>query len=96
MLDGTSVVVTPDGGLAVTRQATPALPADFSPASLTVTGPDGLALLCVGQGFTGHTIKRVYVSDDAGARWRKAGAPGTEGDGGALAAGSARDLLLAT
>jgi hypothetical protein len=96
VLDGTSVVVTTDGGLTVTRHATPALPTDFSPGSLTVTGGDGLALLAVGQGFTGHTIKRVYVSADAGAVWHKAGSPSAEGDGGALAAGSARDLLLAT
>jgi hypothetical protein len=96
VLDGTSVVVTTDGGLTITRRATPALPADFSPASLTTTGGHGLALLAVGQGFTGHTIKRVYVSSDAGAAWLKAGAPSAEGDGGALAAGSARGLLLAT
>jgi photosystem II stability/assembly factor-like uncharacterized protein len=96
VLDGTSVVVTTDGGLIVTRHATPALPTDFSPGSLTVTGGDGLALLAVGQGFTGHTVKRVYVSGGGGAVWQKAGAPSAAGDGGALAAGSARDLLLAT
>jgi hypothetical protein len=96
VLDGTSVVVTTDGGLTIARHATPALPADFSPASLTTTGGQGLALLAVGQGFTGHTIKRVYVSADAGAVWQKAGAPSAEGDGGTLAAGSARGLLLAT
>ena len=96
VLDATSVVVTTNGGLTIVRRATPALPADFSPASLTTTGGHGLALLTVGQGFTGHTIKRVYVSGDGGAAWQKAGAPSTEGDGGALAAGSASDLLLAT
>ena len=96
VLDGTSVLVTTDGGLIATRHTTPILPADFSPASVTVTGGTGLALLTVGQGFTGHTVKRVYVSADAGAVWHRAGAPGTEGDGGVLAAGSARGLLLAT
>jgi hypothetical protein len=96
VLDRTSVVVTTDGGLTIMRRATPPMPSGFSPASVAVTGHDGLALLAVGQGYTGHTIKRVYVSSDTGAQWSKAGAPSPAGDGGALAAGSPSDLVLAT
>ncbi len=51
---------------------------------------------CIGQGYTGHTQKLVYVSGDAGAHWSKAGTPSSEGDGGTLAGGVATNLVLVT
>ena len=95
ILDGTSILVTTDGGVTVTSRATPSLPQYFTPAAVAVTSGHGLALLCVGQGYTGHTQKLVYVSTNGGLTWSKAGAPSPEGDGGTLA-GSGAPLSLAT
>jgi photosystem II stability/assembly factor-like uncharacterized protein len=61
-----------------------------------VIAPDGLALLCTGQGFTGHTVKTVYTSGNLGATWIKAGVPGSAGDGGTIAAASPSQLVIAT
>jgi hypothetical protein len=95
ILDGTSILVTTDGGVTVTSRATPSLPQYFTPAAIAVTSGNGLALLCVGQGYAGHTQKLVYVSANGGLTWSKAGAPSPEGDGGTLA-GSGATLVLAT
>ena len=95
VLDGKSVLLTSDGGLTVTQRATPSTPQGVTPSSVAVTSADGLALLCLGQGYTGHTDKRVYVSADGGATWNKAGIPSNEGDGGTLA-GNPSDLVLVT
>ena len=95
VLDGASVIVTTNGGLTVTLRATPAMPG-FVPGSVAVTSAHTLALLLVGQGYTGHTVKRVATSSDLGAHWTVAGRPSDEGDGGVLAGGSADDLVLAT
>ncbi len=95
VFDGTHVLVTKDGGLTVVSRATPVLPKYYIPSSVTATSANGLALLCVGQGYTGHTQKLVYVSGDGGAYWTKAGAPSALGDGGTLA-GSGTTLVLAT
>ena len=35
--------------------------------SVAPEAPHGLALLCTGHGYTGHTDKTVYVSGDLGA-----------------------------
>ena len=67
VVDGSSVLVTSNGGLTVIKHATPC-PAAGSPfpvvTSVAPELPHGLALLCTGQGYTGHTDKTVYVSGD--------------------------------
>jgi hypothetical protein len=95
LLAGTSVLVTNDGGITLTHHATPSTSPGFTPASVTVNATGGLALLCVGQGYTGHTDKQVYTSADGGAHWTMAGKPSSEGDGGTLAA-SAGNVVLVT
>ena len=97
VLDGTDVVVTSDGGSTITRHVTPCATAAITrESSVAVIAPDGLALLCTGQGFTGHTVKTVYTSGDLGATWVKAGVPGTAGDGGTIAAANPGQLVIAT
>ena len=99
VLDGSSVLVTTDGGLTVTKHATPC-PAAGNPfplvTSVAVEAPHGLALLCTGQGYTGHTDKTVYVSGDLGATWKPAGHPASAGDGGTIAASAPGHLAIAT
>lgn len=96
VLDGTSVIVTADGGLTSTTHATPCTTEGVAWASrVAVTGPDGLALLCVGQGYTGHTDKTVYLSGDLGAHWAKAGSPASDGDPAGLAAATPTRLVVA-
>jgi hypothetical protein len=95
LLAGTSVLVTNDGGLTLTHHATPSTPPGFTPAAVTVNATGGLALLCVGQGYTGHTDKQIYTSVDGGAHWTTAGKPSSEGDGGTLAS-SASNVVLVT
>jgi len=99
VVDGSSVLVTTDGGLTVTRHATPC-PAAGSPfpglTSVAAEAPHGLALLCTGQGYTGHTDKTVYVSGDLGATWKLAGHPASAGDGGMIAASAPGQLTIAT
>ncbi len=97
LLDGTNVLVTGDGGRSVSVHRTPCTALGFDIAtSVAVRSPRGLALLCIGQGYTGHTDKRVYLSDDSGARWTRAGRPNSEGDGGTIAAATSRRLVIAT
>lgn len=97
--DSSSVLVTSNGGLTVTRHAAPC-PAAGSPfpvvTSVAVEAPHGLALLCTGQGYTGHTDKTVYVSGDLGATWKLAGHPASAGDGGMIAASAPGHLTIAT
>ena len=99
VVDGSSVLVTSNGGLTVTKHATPC-PAAGSPfpvvTSVAAEAPHGLALLCTGQGYTGHTDKTVYVSGDLGATWKLAGHPGSAGDGGMIAASTPGHLTIAT
>ena len=99
VVDGSSVLVTSNGGLTVTKHATPC-PAAGSPfpvvTSVAVQAPHGLALLCTGQGYTGHTDKTVYVSGDLGATWARAGHPASAGDGGMIAASAPGHLTIAT
>jgi hypothetical protein len=97
VLDGTDVVVTGNGGITITRHVTPCTTAILTQgSSVAVIAPDGLALLCTGQGFTGHTVKTVYTSSDLGATWVRAGMPGTAGDGGTIAAADPGQLVIAT
>ena len=96
--DGSSVLVTSNGGLTVTKHATPC-PAARSPfpvvTSVAAEAPHGLALLCTGQGYTGHTDKTVYVSGDLGVTWTRAGHPASAGDGGMIAAPAPGHLTIA-
>jgi hypothetical protein len=97
VLDGNDVAVTSDGGMTITSHATPcATAAMMRESSVAVIAPDGLALLCTGQGFTGHTVKTVYTSGDMGATWVKTGVPGTAGDGGTIVAANPSQLVIAT
>jgi len=98
-VDGSSVLVTTNGDLTVTKHPTPC-PAAGSPfpvvTSVSPEAPHGLALLCTGQGYTGHTDKTVYVSGDLGATWKLAGHPASAGDGGMIAASAPGHLTIAT
>ena len=94
VLDGSSVLITANGGLSTVTQAGPCGAAEVpSPAAVAVTGPDGLALECAGEGAAGSVQKTVYVSDDLGVHWQKAGSPAYGGDPGGLSAGSASRLV---
>ena len=87
------------GGLTVTRHPTPCSTAGSPFPALTSVAPQaphGLALLCTGQGYTGHTDKTVYVSGDLGATWTLAGRPGSAGDGGTIGASAPGRLTIAT
>lgn len=92
---GTSVVVTGTGGRPVARHTTPCDASDLAWwTKVAVTGPDSLALMCVGQGYTGNMNKTVYVSGDLGAHWTRAGSPNPAGDPISLAGGSASRLTV--
>ncbi len=97
VLDGSDVAVTSNGGVTITRHPTPCGTTTMKRGvSVAVIAPDGLALLCTGQGYTGHTVKTVYTSGNLGATWIKAGVPGSAGDGGAIAAAGPARLVIAT
>jgi len=97
VLDGHDVVVTSNGGITITRHLTACTTAAITPeSSVAVIAPDGLALMCIGQGFMGHTVKTVYISGDLGGTWVQAGMPPTAGDGGAIAAANPGELVIAT
>jgi photosystem II stability/assembly factor-like uncharacterized protein len=96
VLSGTSVIVTTNGGLTYTTRATPCTHEGVALAtSVAVTGPDGLALLCAGQGAMGSVEKTVYVSADLGATWTKGGPPALGGDPFAIAAATPTRLVVA-
>jgi hypothetical protein len=96
VLDGTSVIVTANGGLSTATHAAPCTTVGVSaPVAVTVTGPDGLALECAGGPAAGSAEKTVYVSDDLGAHWTQAGSPGPGGEPDGLSAGSAAQLVAA-
>jgi photosystem II stability/assembly factor-like uncharacterized protein len=96
VLDGTSVIVTANGGLSYTTHTTPCTTEGVAMASsVAVTSPDGLALLCAGQGAMGSVGKTVYVSGDLGAHWTKAGLPGRGGDPFDIAAATPTELVVA-
>jgi hypothetical protein len=94
VLDGDSVIVTTNGGLSTVTYPTACTGAGLSaPAAVAVTGPDGLALECAGDAAAGSVDKTVYVSDNLGASWQKAGSPARGGDPEGLSAGSAAQLV---
>jgi hypothetical protein len=96
VLDGTSVLVTGDGGLAFTTHATPCgTPGQLEASSVAVTSSDGLALLCAGGAAMGSVQKTVYVSDNLGVSWAKAGTAPFGGDPVAISAGTTAQLIVA-
>ena len=95
VVNGHDVLVTGDDGLTFGVSPVPCPALDQAP-SVAVTSPHGLAVLCTGEGYTGHTLKQVYVSSDEGAHWARAGAPSPAGDGGTIAATGAGQLAIAT
>jgi len=92
---GTDVIVIRPGAPGFTLQPIPC-PSPARPSSVAVISASRLAILCTGQGYTGHTIKHVYVSEDDGAHWALAGQPSPAGDAGTLAATTAGQLAIAT
>ncbi len=94
VLDGTSVVVTGNGGLTVTRHATPCSSPATAGSALAVTGPESLALLCAGGAAMGSVQKAVYVSADLGAQWTTAGSPPTSGDPAGISGGTPTQLVV--
>jgi hypothetical protein len=96
VLDGDDVIVTANGGISTVTHAGPCSTAGIeAPVSLAVTGPNGLALLCGGDGAAGSVDKTVFVSDDLGAHWSVAGSPARGGDPEEMSAGSASQLVVA-
>ena len=95
VLDGDDVAVTTNGGITVTFHPAPCTTM-AQESSVAVMAPDGLALLCTGQGYTGHTVKTVYTSGNLGVTWIKAGVPASAGDGGTIAAAGPAQLVIAT
>jgi hypothetical protein len=96
VLDGDGVIVTTNGGISTVTHAGPCSTAGIlAPDSLAVTGPNGLALMCGGDGAAGSVDKTVFVSDDLGAHWTKAGSPARGGDPEALSGGSTSQLVAA-
>jgi hypothetical protein len=96
VVNGTSVLVSRNGGLSVASRPTPCTRPGVADAALaTPTTGTGLALLCVGQGYMGHMDKSAYTSTDLGAHWAKAGTPPADGDPYAIAAGAPGSLVIA-
>ena len=96
VLEGDGVIVTGNGGIGTVDRSGPCSTAGIeAPVSIAVTGPNGLAVLCAGNGAAGSVDKTVYVSDDLGAHWTKAGSPGRGGDPEGLSAGSTSQLVVA-
>jgi hypothetical protein len=96
LLDGTSVLVTSNGGLSVTEHATPCDKMGVAETvSVAVTGPTTLALLCTtGNGAMGSMAKSVYVSSDLGATWTKGSPPSIAGDPWQVSGGTPGKLVV--
>jgi len=95
VLDNGSAVVTGDGGLTFAIRATPCNTPTTGGSAVAVTSPDSLALLCAGGAAMGSVQKTVYVSDNLGATWARAGAPPFAGDPWEIAAGTPTELTVA-
>jgi hypothetical protein len=97
ILNGTSVVVSHDGGVRWTSHPTPCTSIRKGrPTSVAVIAPNDLALLCTGEGFLSHTLKFTYLSQDDGAHWTATGKPSAAGDGGTIAAASLKNWVIST
>jgi hypothetical protein len=93
--DGSSVLVTSNGGVSITRRSLKCGPSDVNgPADVAATGPHSLAELCSGSAGAGSVAKSLYVSTDLGVRWTRAGTPPTPGDPADLA-GTSGHLVVA-
>jgi hypothetical protein len=92
---GRAVIVIRPGQLGFALHPVPC-PSTAQASSVAVISAIRLAILCTGEGYTGHTIKRVYISGDDGAHWALAGRPSPVGDAGTLAATTAGQLAIAT
>ncbi len=96
VLDGSSVIVTGNGGLSIATHALPCTtPTVGTPVAIAVTSPDGLALLCAGGAAMGSVEKTVYVSSDLGATWAKAGTAPLGGDPISISAANPDQLVVA-
>jgi hypothetical protein len=96
VLDGSSVVVTGNGGLTSAARGTPCPDGSGSAGSaVAVTGPGSLALLCAGNAAMGSVQKTVYVSGDLGASWVKAGSPPFAGDPWGISGGTGAAPVVA-
>jgi hypothetical protein len=98
VLAGSRLLVSSNGGASFVARTQPCHgsgSAFRNPVSVAADGPHSY-LLCVGQGFTGHTLKYLYRGGATGSRWTAIGRPPALGDGGALAAGSDTALVIAT
>ena len=95
VLDLSKVVVTGNGGLTFAVRATPCAGSGSAGSAVAVTGPDSLDLLCAGGAAMGSVQKTVYVSDDLGATWAKAGSPPLGGDPWGISAGTPARLTVA-
>ncbi len=91
---GAELLVSTDAGASWTIEPTPCTGARTA-ASLADDGRHTY-LLCIGQGFTGHTLKYLYRTTGTRLPWKLVGRPPAAGDGGLLAAGSDRALVIAT
>lgn len=97
ILNGTSVLVSRDGGFHWISHSTPCTSFRKGfPGSVAVIAPSGLALLCVGQGFTGHTMKFTYLSRNDGAHWTVTGRPSAAGSGGTIATANRNQWVIST
>jgi BNR/Asp-box repeat len=100
VLNHDSLIVTADGGLAYATRATPCASLNAAgerPAgsvAVAVTGPGSLALLCGGGIAAGSAQKMVFVSDDLGAHWVKAGAPPFGGDPTGISGATPEQLVV--
>jgi hypothetical protein len=95
ILDGTSVLVTANGGESTAEHATPCTTQGVEYATaVAVTGPDSLALLCSGGAAAGLVEKTIYVSNDLGLHWTKAGAPPRGGDPISVAGATPSQLVV--
>jgi hypothetical protein len=96
VLAGDAVIATSNGGISTVDHSGPCSRTGIvAPDALAVTGPDSLALLCAGDGAAGSEDKTVFVSDDLGAHWTKAGSPDRGGIAAGVSAGSASQLVVA-
>ena len=94
VLDGNNVVVSADGGLTFATRAASCGGADWSGSSVAVTGPDSLALYCAGGAAAGSVQKELYVSNDLGEHWSKAGTPPFGGDPWGISAGTPAQIVV--
>lgn len=92
---GSKVLRSTDAGLSFGPVVTPCRGA-FAALSIADDGPHAY-VLCVGQGAAGSTEKQVFQAETiGGSGWTPTGRPPRGGDGGEMAAGSDRALLISS